>query len=104
MKPITEKQIVAIRRMTRAAKVELKNVEQMSSFEASKVIEGLLQKLNATKTPKRDYSSDALAGLAVKILAQRSEVDDIVEDAGAFKKRAASLYKVFLSARQVCLA
>ena len=104
MKPITEKQLAAIRKLSRAAKIEVNGMEKLSSFEASKVIEGLIQKLNATKKPKRDFSSDALAGLAVKILAQRSDIDDIVEEAGDFRKRVAALYKVFLTARQACLA
>ena len=104
MKSITEKQISAIRRLARAAKIEVRNVDKMSSFEASKVIEGLIRKLNLTKKVKRDFSSDALAGLAVKILAQRCKVEWMISKENHFKKRAADLYRVFHSARQACLA
>ena len=103
MNEITEKQIATIKGLSRRAKIEVKNVEGLSKFEASKVIEGLLQKVNP-KQEKKDYSRDALAGLAVKILAQRSEVDDMVDNARIFSDRVVALYRVFRSARQACLA
>jgi len=104
MKPITEKQIAAIRKLSRVAKVVINSVEKMNSFEASKVIEGLIKKLNEVKKPKRDFSSDALAGLAVKILAQRCKVEWIISKEAQFKQRASDLYRVFNLARQACLA
>ena len=109
MKPLTDRQRVAIFRLARATKTELKNVDEMSSFEASKVIEGLLKRLEEQKKGSRtkqssNYSSDALAGLAVKILAQRTDVEEIIGKEGLFRERAAKLYKVFSSARQKCLA
>lgn len=116
MKEITEKQIVAIKRMARATKTEVGNIEEMSCFEASKVITALGEKLDAMKgrapsaspssggNQQRDFSSGALAGLAVKIVAQKCRVDDVLEKEESFKKKVAQLYRVFSLARQGCLA
>jgi hypothetical protein len=116
MKEITEKQIVAIKRMARASKTEVSNIEEMSRFEASKLITALGEKLDAMKgkTPtaspssgggqKRDFSSEALAGLAVKIVAQKCKVSDVLQKEEGFKKTVAELYRVFSLARQGCLA
>lgn len=107
MKPITDKQKVAIYRMAKSAQTKIEGVENMSSFEASKVIEGLinlLQKKRGHNAKGSNYSSDALAGLAVKILAQRTKVDEILAKEDTFRATAAELYRVFSSARQQCLA
>jgi len=112
MKEITEKQIEAIKKLARATKTEINGVEQMSSFEASKVIEGLIEKLKEMRKNNRNYgrqrsngySSDALAGLAVKIVAQRHDVKTIIGQKDRFKQRVAELYSVFSEARQVCRA
>jgi hypothetical protein len=115
MKEITEKQIVAIKRMARATKTDIRNVEEMSRFEASKLITALGEKLDAMKgqTPsaspapggdqKRDFSSEALAGMAVKIVAQKCNVSDVLQKEDRFKKTVAEMYRVFSSARQGCL-
>ena len=113
MKPITEKQLNAIEKLAKATRTSVENAEGMSSFEASTVITSLIEKMNQMKNERssrndskkaNDYKSDALAGLAVKILAQRCKVEEIVSQAEKFKQRAAELYKVFDSARQACLA
>ena len=108
MKPITGRQIHAIKKLARATKTEVNNVEKLSSFEASKVIKALIEKMKNSRqrndVKSNDYKSDALAGLAVKILAQRCKVGDIVGSEDRFKKRAVELYRVFSSARQACLA
>ena len=114
MKQITEKQIKAIQKLARITKTEIKGIERMSSAEASKIISALIEKVNQAKggskfqsnprKPGNDYSSDALAGLAVKILAQRSKVEEIINDESRFRKRVVELYKVFSSARQACFA
>ena len=112
MKPITEKQLNAIEKLAKATRTSVENAEGMSSFEASKVITALIEKMkqrnsnfrNDSRKTGNDYKSDALAGLAVKILAQRCKVDEIVSQAEKFKQRAVELYKVFDLARQACLA
>jgi len=120
MKPITEKQIEAIQKLARATRTGIPNIEQMSCVDASKVITALIEKMNkdrgnhgdendgprndTKKADSRDYRSDALAGLAVKILAQRCEIEEIVGDGDRFRKRAIELFKVFSQARQACLA
>ena len=106
MKPITEKQLKAIHKLARATKTKINNVEKMSCFEASKVIEGLINRMNRMKNQgrKSGYQSDALAGLAVKILAQRCKVEEIVRKPEVFQSKAADLYRVFDRARQKCLA
>ena len=109
MKHITEKQIAAIKNLSKAAKKEIREIEQMSSFEASEVISELIKSLKnrsrrAGQKPAGNFGSDALAGLAVKILAQRCKVEDILSSQEKFKKRASELYRVFNSARQACLA
>ena len=111
MKPITEKQIGAIKRLGKATGITLNNIEQMSSFEASQVISDLIEKMkqlrgkrNAGRKAGNDFRSDALAGLAVKILAQRCNVQQIVSSEDKFRKRVVELYRVFSSARQACLA
>jgi hypothetical protein len=116
MKQVTEKQIEAIQNLSRATKTTVNDVDKMSSLEASQVITALIENLNAMKQKRsnansntsynkaHDYKSDALAGLAVKILAQRCKVDEIISKAENFKQRAAELYKVFDSARRECLA
>jgi hypothetical protein len=116
MKEITEKQIVAIKRMARATKTDVRNVEEMSRFEASKLITALGEKLDAmkgrggsTSSPSggnqgRSFSSDALAGLAVKIVAQKCKVSDVLQKEARFKETVAQLYRVFSLARQECLA
>lgn len=115
MKEISEKQKNAIYKLAKATKTEVENVEGMSGFEASKVIAALIEKMNAVKQSggserggsvkaRNDYKSDALAGLAVKILAQRHDVKSIIQQKDNFKQRAAELYKVFDEARQACLA
>lgn len=111
MKPISEKQKNAIMRLARATRTEVESIEGMSSFEASSVITALIEKMNQQKgngneprKASRNYSSDALAGLAVKILAQRHKVDEIIKSADRFKAKTVELYKVFESARRECLA
>lgn len=112
MKPITEKQMNAIEKLAGITRTTITDVEKLSSFEASKVITALIEKMNTMKQrrnnrnadTKADYKSDALAGLAVKILAQRCKVDEIIGKAEKFRERAVELYKVFDSARQACLA
>jgi len=88
MKTITEKQINAIHKMAKATKTEIKNIEQMSCFEASQVLESLIGKWKQIKERRgspasngkaRNYSSEALAGLAVKIVAQKCKVDDVLK-------------------------
>ena len=103
MSDITERQIATIKKLMKIAKIEVKNVESLSKFAASKVIEGLLQKLNE-KREKKDYSQDALAGLAVKIMAQKSDVDHIAKHEEEFKQGVVQLYRIFKGARQACLA
>ena len=71
------------------------------------MIEGLIEKARAKRhveVRKSNYSSDALAGLAVKILAQRYTLDTIVRHRQGFEKKAVELYRIFQSARQACLA
>jgi len=120
MKPITEKQIEAIQKLARVTKTEVGNINGMSRVDASNVITALIEKMNkdrgnpgdekdgprndTKKTENHDYRSDALAGLAVKILAQRCEIEEIVGDGDRFRKRAMELFKVFDSARNACLA
>lgn len=115
MKEISEKQKNAIYKLAGATKTEVENVEGMSSFEASKVITALIEKMNTLKQSggsdrsggvkaRSDYKSDALAGLAVKILAQRHDVKSIIAQKDRFKQRAVELYKVFDEARHACLA
>jgi uncharacterized protein YgbK (DUF1537 family) len=114
MKQITERQIEAIEKLAKATKTEV-NVEGMSSFEASQTIEGLIEKLKemrkqngfiaySRRQNSNGFSSDALAGLAVKILAQRHKVQDIISQRDNFKQRVKELYEVFSEARQGCLA
>jgi hypothetical protein len=73
----------------------------------------LIQKLNTQRSngnaspngrQTNGYSTGALAGLAVKILAQRCKTDEILGKAGEFEKKVVELYKVFNSAKQACLA
>jgi len=113
MKTITEKQIDAIHKMAKATKTEVKDIEQMSCFEASQMLESLIGKWKQIKERRaspasngkaRNYSSDALAGLAVKIVAQKCKVDDVLQKEESFKKTVAQLYRVFFLARQGCLA
>lgn len=112
MKEITEKQINAIKNLVKTTGIEIANVEGMSSYEASQVITELIEKArqlrgnrNAGRKPvNNSYKSDALAGLAVKILAQRCKVEDIVGKAERFRNRAVELFKVFDEARRACLA
>lgn len=115
MKPITEKQIDAIEKLAKATRTSVNNLEQLSCFEASKIITALIEKANKNrknngyrnserKAVNSSYKSDALAGLAVKILAQRCNVQQIVSSEDKFRKRVVELYRVFSSARQACLA
>jgi hypothetical protein len=110
MKLITDKQKVTLYRLMKATKTNVEKVEEMSCYEASKIIEGLLKKWGEIRekktsaTPKRDYSSDVLAGLAVKIVAQKTGVDEIVGQEEIFRKKVVDIYRVFSSARQECLA
>jgi len=115
MKPITDKQIDAIEKLARATRTSVNNLEQLSCFEASKIITVLIEKANKNKknngyrnnerkAVNSSYKSDALAGLAVKILAQRCKVEDIVGKAEKFRNRAVELFKVFDLARRECLA
>ena len=82
----------------------------MSRFEASKVITALIEKMNKNKNSDRNdnksnsYQSEALAGLAVKILAQKCKIQDMIDSEERFKKRVSELYKVFSSAKQACFA
>jgi hypothetical protein len=112
MKSITEKQIVTIQKLAKAAKTEIKNVDKMSCNEASMVITALIEKVkksdgnrkDSSQTRNSDSRSDPLAGLAVKILAQKCHISYILHSDGEFKKRAVELYKVFISARRACFA
>lgn len=112
MKSISEKQKVAIYKLAKIAKANIENVESMSSFEASKVIDGLIQNVNRMKggsnrrysKPGMNFSSDALAGLAVKIVAQRHDVKTIIGQRQQFRERVRQIYQVFSEARQACLA
>jgi len=114
MKPITERQIEAIEKLARATRTSVGNVEQLSSFEASKVITSLIEKMNKIRNnsyrnnyrkPLNNHNNlDVLAGLAVKILAQKSKEEEMIGKAENFKKRVVELYRVFCSARQACLA
>ena len=110
MKPITEKQINAIEKLARATKTQVNNIEEMSSVEASQLITALIEKRNGTQqnssrnySKGNDYMSGALAGLAVKILAQRCKIEEIIGNEERFKQRAVELHKVLSSARQECL-
>ena len=69
MKEITEKQIEVIKKLAKATKTDIKNVEQMSRFEASKVIEGLLEKLKQMR-----QASEWLCGLQEKAPGQRLQL------------------------------
>ena len=115
MKPITEKQIDAIEKLARATRTSVNNLEQLSCFEASKIITALIEKANkgrkntgsrndGRKAANSSYQSDALAGHAVKILAQRCNVQQIVSSEEKFRKRVVELFRVFSSARQACFA
>jgi hypothetical protein len=116
MKEITEKQIQAIKRMARATKKDIQNIEGMSRFEASEVITALGKQLdemrNKAPSPspstggsqRRGFSSEALAGLAVKIVAQKCRVSDVLQKEESFKKHVVKLYRIFSLARQGCLA
>ena len=115
MREISEKQKNAIEKLARATKTEVENVEEMSSFEASKVIEGLLEKLKqmrkennfgtySKRQNSNSFSSDALAGLAVKILAQKHDIKNIISQRQQFTERVKELYEVFSEARQACFA
>ena len=67
-------------------------------------IEALRQKNGYSRKAKGNgFQSDALAGLAVKIVAQRSDIEDVIEKEEDFRKKAADLYRVFYAARQECL-
>ena len=113
-KEVTEKQIEAIRKLARATKIEVNNIEKMSRGEASAVIVSLIEKSreqrsSASSQPpasarRSGFQSDALAGLAVKILAQRQDVKSIIQQKQRFKERVVELYAVFSEARQACLA
>ena len=112
MKPITEKQINTLLKLARVTKTQVNNIKEMTSFEASKLITALIEKMNKNKKSndfRRDstsnvYQSEALAGLAVKILAQRCEMQEIIGDEDRFKKKVVELYKVFSSAKKACFA
>jgi len=115
MKEITEKQIEAIKKLATATETEIENVEQMSRFEASKVIEGLIEKRrtpsqnngsrNDAKPRSNGYRSGALAGLAVKTMAQRyKRVRDIVDGEDIFTQKVVELYRAFENAKRACFA
>lgn len=114
MKEVTEKQIGAIMKLAHVTKTEVSDIESMSRAEASALIDSLIEKARGQKgdaaaQPRADarrssFQSDALAGLAVKIVAQRNEVKTIIEQRDRFKERVAQLYAVFSEARQACLA
>lgn len=111
MKEVTEKQLGAIDRLSRATGTIVDNPEKLTRVAASEVITGLIERLkekrgrgaSAPSSSRRDYSTDALAGMAVKIVAQKCSVEDVLKSEESFKEKVAELFKVFLSARQGCL-
>ena len=76
----------------------------MTSFEASKMIEALIAKRNTAHRSNEDYGKNALAGLAVKVMAQKSDIPYIIQNEEEFKRGVERLYRVFSSARQACLS
>ena len=111
MKPITEKQKNAIIKLAGVTATHVGDLDSMSSKEASKIIDDLIKKKTG-RTPINNYkrqnnstfSRDALAGLAVKILAQKHDIKEIISQRERFKERVVELYQIFDEARQGCLA
>ncbi len=109
MKPITEKQMDTIQELARETKTDVSSMEDMSSWEASELITELIKKRRTyeqaqpRKKTSRDYSSEALAGLAVKILAQKYNGKGFVERPEEFTQNAVELYNLFCAARAACL-
>ena len=110
MKPITERQMQVIKDLAKATKANVDNVHELTCAEASELIGSLINRNRAKNANKgkdagrADRSTDALAGLAVKILAQKSEVGHIEKNEEEFKQGVVRLYRIFFEARQACLA
>lgn len=115
MREATQKQLLTIRKLAAATKTQVNDPEGLSIQEASTVISELIGKLQekngkgAASSPppsqgRESFRADALAGLAVKIVAQRSDLEKMIHEEGDFRQKVESLYRVFYLARQGCLA
>lgn len=112
MKKITERQKEYIKKLAKNTETEIQNIETLSSFAASQTIKGLVKKAKMqngfrqqlNSVAKKDYSADVLAGLAVKIVAQKSSLERIKDGGQTFRSDVVELYKAFSSARRQCLA
>lgn len=102
MKPITEKQKVAIERLARSLQRAVPNLDGLSSQEASRIIDELLAKKRGGTSPAPSYASDALAGLAIKMVTQHHNLLYLLDNEAAFTKQVVALHRIFVSAKKAC--
>ena len=106
MKPVTDNQRREIERLSRLSKTNV-DLAGLSSLEASRIITRLRGQVGEPDGRGRSDSasgSEALAGLAMKLIAQRGTPEWIFENEMEFRSYVVKLYHVFVRTRQACLS